>query len=54
MSKIYIDIPVVAHETWLLSSYIIDSNGDIWRDNNDSLEKISHDHPYDERNKHLI
>lgn len=27
MSKIYIDVPVVGYETWIISSYIIDKNG---------------------------
>lgn len=54
MSKVYIDVPTVAYETWLISSYIIDSKGDIQCGNDGSLEKLSHEYPYDERNKHIV
>ena len=50
MSKRYIDVPVVGYETWLISSYIID----IQCNNDESLEKLSHEYPYDERNKHIV
>lgn len=54
MRKIYIDVPVVGYETWLISSYIIDSKGDIQCCNDEPLEKLSHEYPYDERNKHIV
>lgn len=54
MRKIYIDVPVVGYETWLISSYIIDSKGDIQCCNDEPLETLSYEYPYDERNKHVV
>lgn len=54
MSKVYIDVPTVAYETWLISSYIIDSKGDIQCNNDEALETLSYEYPYDERNKHVV
>lgn len=54
MSKVYIDIPTVAYETWLISSYIIYSKGDIQYNSDDALQTLSHEHPYDERNQHVV
>lgn len=54
MSKIYIDVPVVGYETWIISSYIIDKNGK-WQhnDNDNHLTNLENSYPYNERNSHI-
>ena len=56
MSKRYIDVPVVGYETWLISSYVIDSDGNMQCGNDDDrcLDNLSHEYPYNKRNKHIV
>jgi len=55
MSKIYIDVPVIRYETWLISSYIIDKNGKLQHNDDDNhLTNLENSYPYNERNRHII
>lgn len=55
MAKTYIDIPVIAHRTWLVQTGYIDKDGNFAEDEEDSslvndLKKV---YPYSIENNHV-
>lgn len=55
MSKVYIDVPTVAYETWLISSYVIDRNGKLQHNDDDNLlANLEGKFPYNEQNRHIV
>ena len=52
MAKVYIDVPTVAYETWLISSYVMDCGKLKEVDEDDLLKNIESKCPYRLENKH--